>query len=89
MEYSLKIIVWHPSAPMTSPDDMYRSDNEGTKEPPAKTIKSTKSRKGDSAREVLPSKERQLQDIIRSLEQEVIKLQLENSHLSVTNAGLG
>ena len=73
---------------MTSPADMYRSDDEGAAEPPAQTMKSTKGRKGDSARGVLTSRE-QLQDIIQSLEQENIKLLLHNTHLSATNAGLG
>ena len=80
-----------------SPDDMY-TDDEGSEEPPppakvssSRTGKSTRTRKGDSesAREELHSKEKQMQDRIHSLELEVIKLQLENSQLSITRPGIG
>ena len=78
---------------MTSPADMY-TDDEATEEPPKKTSyittrKLAKSRNGDSAWEDLYCQEKQLQERIYSLEQEVIKLQLENNSLSVTKASLG
>lgn len=70
-------------------DDMY-VDDEVPKEPPGNgssksTGKATKGWDTDSAREDLRRKEERIQ----SLEQEVIKLQLENNLLTVTKPGIG
>lgn len=70
-------------------------DDKATEEPPAKTSssrtrKATKSRNGDSAQEGLHCQEKQsVEERISSLEQEVLRLLLENQQLSVTKAGLG
>ena len=78
---------------MTSPADMY-VDDKATEEPSGKTSssrtrKSTKSRNGDSTQEDLYCQEKQLQERILSLEQEVLTLLLENNQFGVTKAGLG
>lgn len=69
---------------MVSPDDMYIDD-----EVDKGAGKLTNGRELDLIRSDYSRKEKHMQDIIHSLEEEVIKLQLENMLLSVTTPGIG